>query len=113
MLCGYEPFYGETDAELIQANKEAKLEFPDSDWKSSKYTFRTNARFIYDELIHVLVSSPARNLVQAMLERDPNKRISAQQALMHPWITSHYAPCKLPSNKEWNGVVTGAACTIC
>lgn len=33
MLSGYEPFYGESDAELIAANKEAKLEFPSSDWK--------------------------------------------------------------------------------
>jgi len=32
MLCGYEPFYGESDAELVAANKEAKLEFPESDW---------------------------------------------------------------------------------
>lgn len=32
MLCGYEPFYGESDAELIAANKEANLEFPSTDW---------------------------------------------------------------------------------
>ena len=32
MLCGYEPFYGETDAELIHANREAVVEFPDADW---------------------------------------------------------------------------------
>jgi calcium/calmodulin-dependent protein kinase I len=47
MLCGYEPFYGETDTELIQANKEAKLEFPDSDWKTSKYTSRTKCQLDY------------------------------------------------------------------
>ena len=33
MLCGYEPFYGESDADLVAANKETKLEFPSSDWK--------------------------------------------------------------------------------
>ena len=32
MLCGYEPFYGESDAELIAANKEADVEFAESDW---------------------------------------------------------------------------------
>lgn len=36
MLCGYEPFYGETDAELIEANREAVLEFPDDDWDNGK-----------------------------------------------------------------------------
>lgn len=33
LLCGYEPFYGESDADLVAANKEAKVEFPSSDWK--------------------------------------------------------------------------------
>ncbi len=34
MLCGYEPFYGESEEQLIVANKEGKVEFPDSDWES-------------------------------------------------------------------------------
>jgi len=34
LLCGYEPFFGETDEELISANKEAKVDFPDLDWKN-------------------------------------------------------------------------------
>lgn len=37
MLAGYEPFYGESDDELIAANKEAKLDFPTSDWTHGKY----------------------------------------------------------------------------
>jgi serine/threonine protein kinase len=32
LLCGYEPFYGESEKELIEANKKAELEFPQSDW---------------------------------------------------------------------------------
>jgi calcium/calmodulin-dependent protein kinase I len=32
MLCGYEPFYGVTDKELIEANKRAVIDFPESDW---------------------------------------------------------------------------------
>jgi calcium/calmodulin-dependent protein kinase I len=32
MLCGYEPFYGETDEELVAANKEARVEFTEADW---------------------------------------------------------------------------------
>ena len=37
MLAGYEPFYGESDEELIAANKEAKLDFPECDWKAGEY----------------------------------------------------------------------------
>lgn len=45
MLAGYEPFYGESDAELIAVNREAKVDFPHADWHSGKialavlYTF--------------------------------------------------------------------------
>lgn len=36
LLCGYEPFYGETDAELMDTNKAAKIEFIDGDWEHGK-----------------------------------------------------------------------------
>lgn len=36
MLCGYEPFYGESDAELIAANRQAELDFPNEEWGASK-----------------------------------------------------------------------------
>ena len=36
LLCGYEPFYGETEKELIEENKRAAVEFPQEDWQSSK-----------------------------------------------------------------------------
>ena len=36
MLCGYEPFYGESEKELIEVNKQAVIEFPESDWSNGK-----------------------------------------------------------------------------
>lgn len=69
MLCGYEPFYGETDAELIQANKKAEVDFEDDEW--------TN------------VSQEAKDLVRCMMEVNPVKRISVSDALNHPWLARH------------------------
>ena len=37
LLCGYEPFYGECDAELIASNRNASVEYPDEDWRKSKF----------------------------------------------------------------------------
>jgi serine/threonine protein kinase len=37
MLAGYEPFYGESDEELIAANKLGRFDFPSTDWKHGKY----------------------------------------------------------------------------
>lgn len=37
LLCGYEPFYGECDAELIASNRKASVEYPDEDWRKSRF----------------------------------------------------------------------------
>jgi len=66
MLCGYEPFYGETEKELINANKQAKIDFPDSEWGR--------------------ISPEAQDLVAQMLKTDPSERITAKEALEHAWI---------------------------
>ncbi|MGK3740507.1 MAG: serine/threonine protein kinase [Bacillariaceae sp.] len=66
MLCGYEPFYGENEKELIQANKHAEMDFPSSEWGR--------------------ISPEARDLVEQMLKADPTERITAKDALEHDWI---------------------------
>lgn len=71
MLAGYEPFYGETDAELVEANREARADFPHADWHS--------------------VSVEGRDLIERMLVVDPSKRIGPGEALRHPWITRRAA----------------------
>lgn len=41
LLCGYEPFYGECEAELISSNRSASVEFPAEDWRRSEFLFRS------------------------------------------------------------------------
>eukprot|EP00816_Leptocylindrus_hargravesii_P011211 CAMPEP_0196823910 /NCGR_PEP_ID=MMETSP1362-20130617/89545_1 /TAXON_ID=163516 /ORGANISM="Leptocylindrus danicus, Strain CCMP1856" /LENGTH=1075 /DNA_ID=CAMNT_0042203963 /DNA_START=171 /DNA_END=3395 /DNA_ORIENTATION=- len=74
LLCGYEPFYGETDAQLIAANKAAIVEF--------------------DELDFAGVSDEAKDLVAQLLDSDPRSRIDAEEALQHPWIVNRIPPSK-------------------
>jgi len=66
MLCGYEPFYGESEEALIEANKDATVEFQKNDWSG--------------------ISKDARDLIRQMLKSDPGERITAKEALEHPWI---------------------------
>jgi serine/threonine protein kinase len=88
LLCGYEPFYGETDEELISANKEAKVDFPDCDWKHGQCYFTKLMTCIVNQwLTSILVSIEGRDLVEKLLEPDPKRRIEAADALKHPWIT--------------------------
>ncbi|TKY61335.1 Phosphoenolpyruvate carboxylase kinase 2 [Spatholobus suberectus] len=68
MLAGIPPFYGDSAAEIFEAVLRANLRFPTR-------IFRT-------------VSAPAKDLLRKMICRDPSRRISAHQALRHPWILS-------------------------
>lgn len=67
MLCGYEPFYGETDAELVKANEEADVEFDRDEWKN--------------------VSSEAQEMILQLLRKNPVDRPNAAQASKHVWLT--------------------------
>lgn len=78
ILCGYEPFYGTSDDELIEANRNTVLEFPKEEWSS--------------------VSKQAIELVKSMMLVDPDKRPSASQVLANPWVRKH-APFANPIDK--------------
>lgn len=56
MLCGYPPFNGHNDANIMEKVKQGKFEFESEEWKS--------------------VSDQAKTFIRKMLEKDPRKRIS-------------------------------------
>jgi calcium-dependent protein kinase len=63
--CGYPPFFGESDAEVLKKVKQGKFEFNNSDWKK--------------------VSGAAKDVITKLLTKDPKTRYSAKQALDHEW----------------------------
>eukprot|EP00922_Rhytidocystis_sp_ex-Travisia-forbesii_P049188 GHVS01073256.1.p1 GENE.GHVS01073256.1~~GHVS01073256.1.p1 ORF type:complete len:638 (-),score=86.27 GHVS01073256.1:710-2623(-) len=76
LLCGYPPFHGENDAEILQKVKAGKYSFNEADWKN--------------------VSMEAKDLIRHLLVYNPEDRYSAEQALSHPWIR-HYSTKSNPS----------------
>lgn len=67
LLCGYLPF-DQTDPELlVECIKETKYDFPDKDWADA--------------------SPHAKNMITGLLDRSPYARLTAAQALSHPWLT--------------------------
>uniref|UniRef100_A0A2P2MZP0 Uncharacterized protein MANES_09G148600 n=1 Tax=Rhizophora mucronata TaxID=61149 RepID=A0A2P2MZP0_RHIMU len=68
MLAGVPPFYGETVPEIFEAVIRGNLRFPPR-------IFRT-------------LSPAAKDLLKKMICRDVSRRLSADQALRHPWIQS-------------------------
>lgn len=67
ILCGYPPFYDESDAQLFELIMKGKFDFDARYWSE--------------------VSPEAKSLIRNMLIVDPAKRLSIDQVLEHPWIS--------------------------
>lgn len=66
LLCGYPPFYGKTDQEVLQKVKSGNFTFENKDWRH--------------------ISEDAKGLIRMLLKFDPMQRLTAEQALQHEWI---------------------------
>jgi len=66
LLCGYPPFFGESDAEVLSKVRLGNFAFNATDWKN--------------------VSEDAKNLIRMLLKMNPRDRYTAEQALNHEWI---------------------------
>jgi calcium-dependent protein kinase len=66
MLCGYPPFGGETDDEVLRKVKLGTFSFVRNDWKH--------------------ISPDARDLIRMLLKMNPTERCTAEQALNHTWL---------------------------
>lgn len=69
LLCGYPPFNGQTDGEIFAAIRKGSYEFPERAWSSK--------------------SDEAKSFINSLLIRDPDTRLTATEALGHPWIRAN------------------------
>ncbi|XP_024034728.1 CDPK-related kinase 5 isoform X2 [Citrus clementina] len=75
LLCGSRPFWARTESGIFRAVLKADPSFDDGSWPS--------------------LSSDAKDFVKLLLNKDPRKRMTAAQALSHPWIRN-YNNVKVP-----------------
>ncbi|XP_051515582.1 calcium/calmodulin-dependent protein kinase type 1D-like isoform X1 [Myxocyprinus asiaticus] len=66
LLCGYPPFYEETETRLFSKIMKAHYEFDSPFW---------------DE-----ISESAKDFIRNMMQKNPKMRYTTEQALRHPWI---------------------------
>ncbi|XP_016507739.2 CDPK-related kinase 4 [Nicotiana tabacum] len=66
LLCGSRPFWARTESGIFRSVLRADPNFEDSPWPS--------------------VSAEARDFVKRLLNKDHRKRMTASQALAHPWL---------------------------
>jgi len=71
LLCGYPPFYDENDSKLFEQILKAEYEFDSPYWDD--------------------ISDSAKDFIRNLMEKDPNKRYTCEQAARHPWIAGDTA----------------------
>ena len=69
LLCGYPPMNGTDDAAVLATIREGLYSFPFKDWHRT--------------------SRDSRDLIRSLLQKDPCRRLTARQAMHHPWILAH------------------------
>ncbi|XP_074706279.1 calcium/calmodulin-dependent protein kinase type 1G [Strix aluco] len=71
LLCGYPPFYEETESKLFEKIKEGYYEFESPFWDD--------------------ISESAKDFIRHLLEKNPDTRFTCEEALRHPWINGNTA----------------------
>ncbi|XP_073045911.1 CDPK-related kinase 1-like isoform X3 [Primulina eburnea] len=69
LLCGSRPFWSRTESGIFRAVLKADPSFDEAPWPS--------------------LSSDAVDFVKGLLNKDYRKRLTASQALSHPWLVGH------------------------
>ncbi|KAF6162587.1 hypothetical protein GIB67_003133 [Kingdonia uniflora] len=75
LLCGSRPFWARTESGIFRAVLKAEPSLDEPPWPS--------------------LSSEAKDFVKRLLNKDPRRRMTAAQALSHPWIRN-YSEVKVP-----------------
>jgi len=94
LLCGYTPFRADGMKEVIRQTTEARVDFHDGYWKkvSDEGTPGTN-RGLWEWAYQTFVPSiTAKSFIRALLHPNPARRLTAEQAPSHTWLTSFVAP---------------------
>lgn len=69
LLCGYPPFYGDSDNQIFDSVRAGKFDFPSPEWDS--------------------ISVAAKDFICCLLKKDPSQRLTAKQAMQHKWILEY------------------------
>ena len=72
LLCGYPPFYGDSDNQIFDSVRTGRFDFPSPDWDN--------------------ISNAAKDFICCLLRKDPSLRLTASEALAHKWIVT--STCK-------------------
>ncbi len=68
-LCGYPPFYDDSQSKLFQKIIKAEFDFPSPEWDT--------------------VSCTAKDFVRSLLQKNPKNRLTADECFLHPFLDTN------------------------
>jgi len=80
LFAGYPPFNGTSNKEVYNAVRNGTYYFPSEDWQH--------------------ISIGARNFVMGLLQRDPMRRMTVEQALRHPWLERQMSSMNMEESRD-------------
>ncbi|RDX65101.1 CDPK-related kinase 7, partial [Mucuna pruriens] len=91
LLCGSRPFWARTESGIFRAVLKADPSFDEAPWPS--------------------LSADAIDFVKRLLNKDYRKRLTAAQALSHPWLANHCDDVKIPFDMIIHKLVKAYICS--
>ena len=67
MLCGFPPFAGTSDKKIMSLIENGEIDFDETYWRDR--------------------SDLVKDFIKSLIDKDEDKRLTAEAALKHPWIT--------------------------
>ncbi|XP_020223461.1 CDPK-related kinase 1 [Cajanus cajan] len=91
LLCGSRPFWARTESGIFRAVLKADPSFDEAPWPS--------------------LSTDAKDFVKRLLNKDYRKRLTAAQALSHPWLVNHHDDMRIPLDMIIHKLVKAYICS--
>ncbi|WVY96783.1 hypothetical protein V8G54_028934 [Vigna mungo] len=91
LLCGSRPFWARTESGIFRAVLKADPSFDEAPWPS--------------------LSADAKDFVKRLLNKDYRKRLTAAQALSHPWLVNHHDDMRIPLDMIIHKLVKAYICS--
>ncbi|QCE05486.1 Protein kinase [Vigna unguiculata] len=91
LLCGSRPFWARSESGIFRAVLKADPSFDEAPWPS--------------------LSADAKDFVKRLLNKDYRKRLTAAQALSHPWLVNHHDDMRIPLDMIIHKLVKAYICS--
>lgn len=99
LLCGYTPFERDNNIDEMNAIIHADYTFDEQYWTGISEQGKQSCWIYLLHCMHPHTPLSAKDFIRRCLTIDPAKRMTAHEALEHPWLTSEHTQPTSPTDE--------------